>query len=623
MPRHVSLPIKAAERKIVPRAGSPASKRILATRPFQDRHTAETAAGVIRLSPGRQGAKSSFKIGAGPGPDLSPGSEVAQANRTAMLTQAPVQMRKRQDDSSPQPKDGLPGSTESGSQENWSSIVGPHGGGRPLPAALRTDMESALDQDLADIRIFENDAASKIDAAAFTQGNQIHFHPGLYQPQTFIGRKLIGHELAHVAQQRAGRVTTPTHLAVPITDDPRHELEADSIADKIVRGERALVPGSTAGGGTASASEQPAGESRSSGTSPNPAFLGAGSPAGPQPVQRGRFGDWVKKKFGRGGGDQIGVHQPLIQHESSNSEDEDESDNEETGLLSSGGGLSDLPSLNLSNLHSQSNEIQQAPQIQVPQVPVETQEQREKRLAREADRQQLASMFEVTDDLLTFKDNQISQEKFDQISAMYSTIREGGSRIKLTDQKWTDGTNVEGMNQNDTKAFKTSALGDIAKILQTSTGRSVIEALHGGDHDINLNNTENTSLSAARPTNKAQSEDGTGTGSTIRYKAGSDFVRDDGSLGGTSDTVLLHEMIHAYHNLQGSNKGDATIKASDTGVGSGHKDIGVKQEEYATTGLGDFADQNITENAYRNQQRAIQPTQQLQDRYKERQTYRA
>src|SRR5918995_2142348 len=41
---------------------------------------------------------------------------------------------------------------------------------------------------------------------ALTQGSDVHFAPGAYQPGTPGGDHLIAHELAHVAQQRRGPV---------------------------------------------------------------------------------------------------------------------------------------------------------------------------------------------------------------------------------------------------------------------------------------------------------------------------------------------------------------------------------------------------------------------------------
>jgi hypothetical protein len=58
----------------------------------------------------------------------------------------------------------------------------------------------------------------------------------------------LGHELTHVVQQRAGRVTVPAqHKGLPINADPALEQEADEMGAKAARGELAAVPGGESG----------------------------------------------------------------------------------------------------------------------------------------------------------------------------------------------------------------------------------------------------------------------------------------------------------------------------------------------------------------------------------------
>jgi len=69
--------------------------------------------------------------------------------------------------------------------------------------------------------------AAAIGALAFTQGSDIHFAPGQYNPMTPQGQQIIGHELAHVLQQRAGRVRNPFGTGVAVVQDHALEAEAD------------------------------------------------------------------------------------------------------------------------------------------------------------------------------------------------------------------------------------------------------------------------------------------------------------------------------------------------------------------------------------------------------------
>lgn len=68
-----------------------------------------------------------------------------------------------------------------------------------------------MGQSLDDVRIHTNRAAEAladhIDARAFTWGTNIAFAAGQFQPESEAGRRLLAHELVHVAQQRAGRGT--------------------------------------------------------------------------------------------------------------------------------------------------------------------------------------------------------------------------------------------------------------------------------------------------------------------------------------------------------------------------------------------------------------------------------
>jgi hypothetical protein len=82
--------------------------------------------------------------------------------------------------------------------------------GRPLDPATRADMEQGLGRDLGDVRVHTGDraaASSKaVGARAYTVGADIVFDRGRYAPRSPEGRRLLAHELAHVAQQE---VRTP------------------------------------------------------------------------------------------------------------------------------------------------------------------------------------------------------------------------------------------------------------------------------------------------------------------------------------------------------------------------------------------------------------------------------
>ena len=79
-------------------------------------------------------------------------------------------------------------------------------GGQPLPSETQSSMESGFGTGFQDVKI-HHDAKSnqlnrKLNARAFTTGNNIFFRSGEYNPQSREGKKLLAHELTHVVQQK-------------------------------------------------------------------------------------------------------------------------------------------------------------------------------------------------------------------------------------------------------------------------------------------------------------------------------------------------------------------------------------------------------------------------------------
>ena len=83
------------------------------------------------------------------------------------------------------------------------------GPGRSLDRETREHFEPKFGHSFADVRVHhDHDAAAAsraVGAAAFTVGRRIAFAQGRYEPRSASGRRLIGHELAHVVQQRSAR----------------------------------------------------------------------------------------------------------------------------------------------------------------------------------------------------------------------------------------------------------------------------------------------------------------------------------------------------------------------------------------------------------------------------------
>ena len=107
------------------------------------------------------------------------------------------------------------------------------GGANKMPEHVQAKMESAFNTDFSDVNIHVGSQASDVGAHAYAQGNDIHFAQGKFDPESRSGQELLGHELAHVVQQRAGRVQPTTEAnGLPINDDPHLEQEADNLGRK-------------------------------------------------------------------------------------------------------------------------------------------------------------------------------------------------------------------------------------------------------------------------------------------------------------------------------------------------------------------------------------------------------
>jgi len=104
-----------------------------------------------------------------------------------------------------------------------------------LPDHVKDRVESSFNTDFSDVRVHaDSGKATQVGALAYTQGSDIHFAPGQFSPDSGAGRQLLGHELAHVVQQRQGRVQPTTEVnGMPVNDNASLEQEADSLGRKV------------------------------------------------------------------------------------------------------------------------------------------------------------------------------------------------------------------------------------------------------------------------------------------------------------------------------------------------------------------------------------------------------
>ncbi|MEP7272297.1 MAG: DUF4157 domain-containing protein [Acidobacteriota bacterium] len=83
------------------------------------------------------------------------------------------------------------------------AVLGSHG--TPLDDSTRNFMESRFGFDFSKVRVHTGtmaaDSARSINAIAYTFGHDVVFAGGAFSPNTFEGKRLLAHELAHIVQQ--------------------------------------------------------------------------------------------------------------------------------------------------------------------------------------------------------------------------------------------------------------------------------------------------------------------------------------------------------------------------------------------------------------------------------------
>ena len=82
--------------------------------------------------------------------------------------------------------------------------------GEPLDGATRADMEPRFREDFSQVQVHTDakaaESARAVNALAYTVGRDVVFGIGEFAPGTKAGRRLKGHEMGHVVQQRGGGI---------------------------------------------------------------------------------------------------------------------------------------------------------------------------------------------------------------------------------------------------------------------------------------------------------------------------------------------------------------------------------------------------------------------------------
>lgn len=109
------------------------------------------------------------------------------------------------------------GAAEEPDQEFAQKLSSSKGGGEHLDKNTQEEMESRMGGDFSKVKIHRskesNEMSRKINARAFTDGSEIHFGEGEYNPGSTEGKELLAHELAHTQQHEEGKLNRKLHRA--------------------------------------------------------------------------------------------------------------------------------------------------------------------------------------------------------------------------------------------------------------------------------------------------------------------------------------------------------------------------------------------------------------------------
>jgi hypothetical protein len=83
-----------------------------------------------------------------------------------------------------------------------------------LPKPFRQKMEQMFESDFSDVKVYESHLPTLQGAKAYATGNSVHFAPGAMDMMSDEGERAVAHELAHVVQQRGGRVAAQVEETV-------------------------------------------------------------------------------------------------------------------------------------------------------------------------------------------------------------------------------------------------------------------------------------------------------------------------------------------------------------------------------------------------------------------------
>ncbi|BFM43833.1 hypothetical protein CFS9_24740 [Flavobacterium sp. CFS9] len=117
------------------------------------------------------------------------------------------------------------------------------GGGNGLDKKTKKEMESGFGADFSNVKIHTDTNAvqmsQELGAQAFTNGNDVYFNKGKYNPDSREGKHLLAHELTHTIQQTGAKQKSATVQKSSIENHPE-DLRAEKPENPQFKGNNPL-----------------------------------------------------------------------------------------------------------------------------------------------------------------------------------------------------------------------------------------------------------------------------------------------------------------------------------------------------------------------------------------------
>jgi hypothetical protein len=230
---------------------------------------------------------------------------------------------------------------------------------------------------------------------------------------------------------------------------------------------------------------------------------------------------------------------------------------------------------------------------------------------RQQAQRELAGNFEIIDPAHppapgTAAPNQVTQEEFERTARLYSDIRLDRTHMHF---------GIGEMSDADQDQYRRDMMGQMGRIMQTGTGRELIDGLAHNPlgHDLTMHAHRDstgaldmTNANAEPVTGETDaSTPGVGSAVDLNINPSNDHTvvsrATDPWADQRGDVTLFHEMTHAWHELRGTDDASGPVTAPGLGGSTRDADRGdIQAWEHQAVGIGSHAaDTSPNENSYR------------------------